>query len=93
MKVLVGSFNQEKALVGAFSVIVKTGCGTDGALHSTSQEPGCRMMGGAGPPYCCCLYFGVNLEIPARYCSSSLIDDLPCFDSESLDQNIRSVYI
>ena len=27
---------QEKALVGAFSVIVKTGCGTDGALHSTS---------------------------------------------------------
>ena len=24
-----------KALVGAFSVIVKTGCGTDGALHST----------------------------------------------------------
>ena len=30
-----GAFNQEKALVGAFSVIVKTGCGTDGALHST----------------------------------------------------------
>ena len=30
------TFNQEKALVGAFSVIVKTGCGTDGALHSTS---------------------------------------------------------
>ena len=27
---------QEKVLVGAFSVIVKTGCGTDGALHSTS---------------------------------------------------------
>ena len=36
MKALVGAFNQEKALVGAFSVIVKTGCGTDGALHSTS---------------------------------------------------------
>ena len=35
MKALVGTFNQEKALVGAFSVIVKTGCGTDGALHST----------------------------------------------------------
>ena len=35
MKVLVGAFNQEKALVGAFSVIVKIGCGTDGALHST----------------------------------------------------------
>ena len=38
MKVLVGAFNQEKALVGAFSVIVKTGCGTDGALHSTSAS-------------------------------------------------------
>ena len=30
MKVLVGAFNQEKALVGAFSVIVKTNCETDG---------------------------------------------------------------
>ena len=39
MKVLVGAFNQEKALAGAFSVIVKTGCGTDGALHSTTQHP------------------------------------------------------
>ena len=38
MKALVGAFNQEKALVGAFSVIVKTGCGTDGALHSTSPN-------------------------------------------------------
>ena len=38
MKALVGAFNQEKALVGAFSVIVKTDCGTDGALHSTEQE-------------------------------------------------------
>ena len=36
MKGLVGAFNQEKALVVAFSVIVKTGCGTDGALHSTT---------------------------------------------------------
>ena len=36
MKAIVGAFNQEKALVGAFSVIVKIGCGTDGALHSTS---------------------------------------------------------
>ena len=38
MKALVGAFNQEKALVGAFSVIVKTGCGTDGALHSTNVD-------------------------------------------------------
>ena len=36
VKVLVGAFNQEKNLVGAFSVNVKTGCGTDGALHSTT---------------------------------------------------------
>ena len=32
-----GAFNQEKALVGAFSVIVKTDCETDGALHSTNE--------------------------------------------------------
>ena len=38
MKALVGAFNQEKALVGAFSVIVKTGCGTDGTLHSTIPQ-------------------------------------------------------
>ena len=37
MKALVGTLNKEKALVGAFSVIVKTGCGTDGALHSTNK--------------------------------------------------------
>ena len=47
MKALVGAFNQEKALVGAFSVIVKTDCGTDGSFYSTSQygvtlEPGDR---------------------------------------------------
>ena len=35
MKVLVGAFNQEKALVGTFSVIVKTDCETDGSFHST----------------------------------------------------------
>ena len=35
MKALVGAFNQENPLVGAFSVIVKTGCGTDGSFYST----------------------------------------------------------
>ena len=35
MKALVGAFNQEKALVGPFSVIVKTDCGTDGSFYST----------------------------------------------------------
>ena len=38
MKSLLGAFNQEKALVGAYSVIVKTDCETDGALHSTSSD-------------------------------------------------------
>ena len=36
VKALVGAINQEKALVGAFTVIVKTDCETDGALHSTT---------------------------------------------------------
>ena len=36
MKALLGTFNQEKALVGAFSVIVKTGCRTDGSFYSTN---------------------------------------------------------
>ena len=43
VKALVGAFNQEKAPVGAFSVIVKTGCGTDGTLHSTNHELGRRV--------------------------------------------------
>ena len=37
MKAIVGTFNQEKALVGAFSMIVKTGCATDGSFYSTSN--------------------------------------------------------
>ena len=36
MKALVGSFNQEKALVGAFSEIVKTDCGTNAMEHYTA---------------------------------------------------------
>ena len=36
MKVLVGAFNQEKALLGAFSVIGKTDCETDGSFYSTT---------------------------------------------------------
>ena len=39
MKALVGAFNQEKALVGAFSVIVKTDCETDGSFYSTTADP------------------------------------------------------
>ena len=37
-KLVVGAFNQEKALVGAFSVIVKTGCGTDRSFYSTNKN-------------------------------------------------------
>ena len=50
MKALVGAFNQEKALVGAFSVIVKTGCGTDGSLHSTSIQPPVTNHSSPAPP-------------------------------------------
>ena len=38
MKAVVAAFNQEKALVGAFSVIVKTSCGTDGSICGTTQD-------------------------------------------------------
>ena len=47
-----GAFNQENALIGAFSVIVKTDCETDGALH--------RMSGSVGfcPNLCCFINCG-----------------------------------
>ena len=38
---LVGTFNQEKALVGAFSVIVKTECETDGSSAALTLAPKC----------------------------------------------------
>ena len=38
VKAVVAAFNQEKVLVGAFSVILKTDGETDGALHSTSRH-------------------------------------------------------
>ena len=37
MKALVGAFNQEKALVGACSVIVKTDCETDGSFAALAS--------------------------------------------------------
>ena len=51
MKALVSAFNHEKALVGAFYVIVKTGCETDGSFDSTNHDCG-EMSGGrvAAPP-------------------------------------------
>ena len=38
VKALVGAFNQEKALVGAFTFIVKTDYETDKSFYSTSQN-------------------------------------------------------
>ena len=38
VKAIVAPFNQEKALVGTFSVIVKTGCVTDRSFDSTSSN-------------------------------------------------------
>ena len=38
MEAVVGTFNQEKDLVGAFSVIVKTDCETDGSFYSTIPD-------------------------------------------------------
>ena len=53
MKTLVGAFNQEKALVGVFSVIVKTGCGTDGSLHRHSISSDCagHIQLSSAPPH------------------------------------------
>ena len=38
VKALVGASNQEKALVGAFSVIVKIDCETDESFYSTNHD-------------------------------------------------------
>ena len=48
MKAVVAAFNQEKALVGAFSVIVKTDCETDGSsaalvITRRSKQLNCLM--------------------------------------------------
>ena len=42
VKTLVGAFNQEKALGGAFSVILKTDCETDGSFYITSNHGRCK---------------------------------------------------
>ena len=61
MKALVGAFNQEKALVGAFSVIVKTGCGTDGSICGTNVEAAPEINGIVGPELAAAAGAGVNL--------------------------------
>ena len=47
MKALVGDFNQEKAIVGAFSVIVK---GLLRALATTHLSPGQELVRGVSVP-------------------------------------------
>ena len=41
VKSLLGAFNQEKALIGAFSVIVKTDCETNGSSAALVDSPLC----------------------------------------------------
>ena len=48
MKALVGAFNQEKAIEGTFSVIVKTDCETDGSFYSTTGGARCKVAFHAG---------------------------------------------
>ena len=62
MKALVGASNQQKALVGAFSVIAKTGCGSDGALLSTSGDPGdgVQQLSDGFDPEISCKYIETN---------------------------------
>ena len=45
---VVDAFNQEKALVGAFSVIVKTNCETDGSFYSNNFYAGFERIGNIG---------------------------------------------
>ena len=43
MKALKGTLIQEKTLIGAFFVIVKTDCETDGSFYSTIVRQGVRV--------------------------------------------------
>ena len=43
VKALVGTFNQEKVLVGPFSVMMKIDCETDGSFYSTNMQSKAEM--------------------------------------------------
>ena len=64
MQVLVGAFNQEKALVGSFSVILKTDCEIDGSICGSTTQ-----MCGRG-------WIGVRAEYDDDVCSSALTSAL-----------------
>ena len=62
VKELVSAFNQQKALEGAFSVIVKTDCETDGALHSTNNNRAARHRAHS----CLCAQYSGGIIIQRR---------------------------
>ena len=62
VKALEGSLTQEKALEGAFSVIVKTDCETDGALHSTNNNRAARHRAHS----CLCAQYSGGIIIQRR---------------------------
>ena len=64
VKAVVGTFNQEKALVGAFSVILKTDCEIDGSICCSTTQ-----MCGRG-------WIGVRAEYDDDVCSSALTSAL-----------------
>ena len=85
MKALVGAFNQEIALVGAFSVIVKTGCETDGPLHSTSRY-GCVARASEG------WWRDVKISIPKLLRLFVVNAAVPECDAVSTVQSIQTLH-
>ena len=67
MKVLIGTFNQEKALIGAFSVIVKTSRnlreGSFEALPRTCSKTAVQMVRLAGDGACCRILVRADLAL------------------------------
>ena len=59
MKALVGTFNQEKALVGAFSVIVKTG--VEPMEHHTALFGTCEHAASDVPRPRATVYVGIKM--------------------------------
>ena len=92
MKVLVGAFDQEMALVGAFSVIVKTGCGTDGGLHSTSEDWWWGVIWSWWWRYIMVTHYIMTRVIWLHYRAptSYILHHIFCLDAESLEGFTKS---
>ena len=92
MKVLVGAFNQEKALVGPFSVIVKTYCETDGALVSTSYRPALTLPRQIVKEYERAVVFRLGRLRSGGAKGPGLMLVMPCIDSyRCIDLRCRAV--